>query len=140
MIDDGTRARRTRLLLIAPLSCAPHFLLLRHLSSHRPAACSHDHLSMLLLICALTTVALGAETPEQRVPQALIIGVKKGGTRALLEYLRINDAIRAPGPEVHFFDRYYDRGIDWYRCVHGTLSVVYLPNARSAPVWPAVDT
>lgn len=54
----------------------------------------------------------------RRLPQAIIIGVKKGGTRALLEFLRIHPDVRAPGPEVHFFDRYYDRGLDWYRSVY----------------------
>ncbi len=52
---------------------------------------------------------------EQRLPKALIVGVKKGGTRALLEFLKLNPAIRAHGPEVHFFDRHYDRGTEWYR-------------------------
>jgi len=52
---------------------------------------------------------------SQRLPQAIIIGVKKGGTRALLEFLRVHPDVRAPGPEVHFFDRYYHRGLDWYR-------------------------
>ena len=51
----------------------------------------------------------------RRLPQAIIIGVKKGGTRALLEYLRIHPDVRAPGPEPHFFDRNYDKGLDWYR-------------------------
>lgn len=50
-----------------------------------------------------------------RLPQAIIIGVKKGGTRALLEFLRVHPDIRAPGPEIHFFDRHYDKGLDWYR-------------------------
>jgi len=53
----------------------------------------------------------------KRLPQAIIIGVKKGGTRALLEFLRTHPDVRAPGPEVHFFDRYYDKGLDWYRSV-----------------------
>jgi len=53
----------------------------------------------------------------RRLPQAIIIGVKKGGTRALLEFLRIHPDVRAPGPEVHFFDRHYDRELDWYRSV-----------------------
>lgn len=51
----------------------------------------------------------------KKLPQALIIGVKKGGTRALLEFLRIHPDIRAPGPEPHFFDRHYHRGLEWYR-------------------------
>ncbi|KAG5278274.1 hypothetical protein AALO_G00097140 [Alosa alosa] len=48
-------------------------------------------------------------------PQAIIIGVKKGGTRALLEFLRIHPDVRAVGAEPHFFDRFYDKGLEWYR-------------------------
>ncbi|KAK7940322.1 hypothetical protein WMY93_003648 [Mugilogobius chulae] len=51
----------------------------------------------------------------KRFPQAIIIGVKKGGTRALLEFLRIHPDVRAVGAEPHFFDRFYDKGLDWYR-------------------------
>lgn len=57
----------------------------------------------------------GAGGAQKRLPQALIIGVKKCGTRALLEFLRLHPDIRATGPETHFFDRFYDRGLDWYR-------------------------
>ncbi|XP_035389126.1 heparan sulfate glucosamine 3-O-sulfotransferase 3A1 [Electrophorus electricus] len=52
---------------------------------------------------------------SKRLPQAIIIGVKKGGTRALLEFLRVHPDIRAVGAEPHFFDRNYDNGLDWYR-------------------------
>lgn len=52
---------------------------------------------------------------RRRLPQALIIGVKKGGTRALLEFLRLHPDVKAVGPETHFFDRYYHRGVEWYR-------------------------
>lgn len=51
----------------------------------------------------------------KRLPQAIIIGVKKGGTRALLEFLRIHPDARAFGAEPHFFDRFYERGLEWYR-------------------------
>lgn len=51
----------------------------------------------------------------RRLPHALIIGVKKGGTRALLEFLRLHPDIRALGAEPHFFDRHYARGLTWYR-------------------------
>ncbi|KAK7113511.1 hypothetical protein V1264_012785 [Littorina saxatilis] len=51
----------------------------------------------------------------RRLPGAIIIGVKKAGTRALLEFLRIHPDVQAPGPEPHFFDRNYKRGLDWYR-------------------------
>ncbi|CAL8303179.1 unnamed protein product [Merluccius merluccius] len=52
---------------------------------------------------------------EKKLPQAIIIGVKKGGTRALLEALRVHPDVRAVGNEPHFFDRNYERGLDWYR-------------------------
>ncbi|XP_073684485.1 heparan sulfate (glucosamine) 3-O-sulfotransferase 3-like [Garra rufa] len=54
-------------------------------------------------------------TATRRLPDALIIGVKKGGTRALLEFLRLHPDIRALGSEPHFFDRHYMRGLGWYR-------------------------
>jgi len=55
------------------------------------------------------------EDRTRRLPDAIIIGVKKGGTRALLEFLKVHPDIRAPGPEIHFFDRQYHRGLYWYR-------------------------
>uniref|UniRef100_A0A8C6SCL3 Sulfotransferase n=1 Tax=Neogobius melanostomus TaxID=47308 RepID=A0A8C6SCL3_9GOBI len=52
---------------------------------------------------------------SKKLPQALIVGVKKGGTRALLEFLRVHPDIRALGVEPHFFDRNYGNGLEWYR-------------------------
>ncbi|CAE1259244.1 HS3ST3 [Acanthosepion pharaonis] len=60
----------------------------------------------------IVTIREGA---SKKLPQAIIIGVKKGGTRALLEFLRLHPDIRAPGPEPHFFDRHYNKGLEWYR-------------------------
>ncbi|XP_045899189.1 heparan sulfate glucosamine 3-O-sulfotransferase 3B1-like [Micropterus dolomieu] len=57
------------------------------------------------------------ESESKKLPQAIIIGVKKGGTRALLEFLRLHPDIRAVGAEPHFFDRNYDKGLEWYRRV-----------------------
>lgn len=62
---------------------------------------------------APTTSVNGSES--KKLPQAVIIGVKKGGTRALLEFLRLHPDIRAVGAEPHFFDRNYDKGLEWYR-------------------------
>lgn len=53
--------------------------------------------------------------PSRQLPSALIIGVKKGGTRALLEFLRLHPDIRAAGSEIHFFDHHYSKGFHWYR-------------------------
>ena len=64
---------------------------------------------------------------EHRLPEALIVGVKKSGTFALLKYLSLNPAIRpalrtqTPGQlglnEIHSFDRDVNwlRGVDWYK-------------------------
>lgn len=57
---------------------------------------------------------------SKKLPQAIIIGVKKGGTRALLEFLRVHPDIRAVGAEPHFFDRNYDKGLEWYRYISYT--------------------
>uniref|UniRef100_A0A4W4EIS2 Sulfotransferase n=1 Tax=Electrophorus electricus TaxID=8005 RepID=A0A4W4EIS2_ELEEL len=53
----------------------------------------------------------------QQLPRALIIGVRKGGTRALLEMLNLHPAVVKASQEVHFFDndQNYVRGVSWYR-------------------------
>ena len=49
--------------------------------------------------------------------QCLIIGVRKCGTRALLEMLNLHPRIQKAAGEVHFFDRdeNYLKGLEWYR-------------------------
>lgn len=61
------------------------------------------------------SISIANNFGSKKFPQAIIIGVKKGGTRALLEFLRIHPDVRAVGSEPHFFDRFYDRGLEWYR-------------------------
>lgn len=53
----------------------------------------------------------------RQLPQAIIIGVRKCGTRALLEMLFLHPQIQKAAGEVHFFDRNenYDKGLEWYR-------------------------
>uniref|UniRef100_A0A8B9PEK1 Sulfotransferase n=1 Tax=Apteryx owenii TaxID=8824 RepID=A0A8B9PEK1_APTOW len=46
---------------------------------------------------------------------------KKGGTRAVLEFIRVHPDVRALGTEPHFFDRNYDRGLEWYSLMPRTL-------------------
>ena len=52
---------------------------------------------------------------KRRLPNAIIIGSKKGGTRALLQQLSVHPKIVISGKEVHFFDRHYEEGLEWYR-------------------------
>ncbi|XP_058248265.1 heparan sulfate glucosamine 3-O-sulfotransferase 5-like isoform X2 [Hemibagrus wyckioides] len=53
----------------------------------------------------------------QQLPHAIIIGVRKGGTRALLEMLSLHPAVVKASQEVHFFDsdENYGQGFTWYR-------------------------
>ncbi|XP_072931815.1 heparan sulfate glucosamine 3-O-sulfotransferase 3B1 isoform X2 [Epargyreus clarus] len=79
--------------------------------------------------------------PTKRLPDALIIGVKKCGTRALLEFLRLHPDVRAAGSEVHFFDKFYQKGFEWYRekmppTLEGQVTMEKTPSywvTRSAP-------
>lgn len=59
--------------------------------------------------------SVAQKSGNKKLPNALLVGVKKGGTRAVLEFIRIHPDVRALGTEPHFFDRNYDRGLDWYR-------------------------
>lgn len=54
---------------------------------------------------------------KQRLPQCIIIGVRKCGTRALLEFLDLHPYVAAADDEVHFFDNNanYKQGLEWYR-------------------------
>ncbi|XP_048350121.1 heparan sulfate glucosamine 3-O-sulfotransferase 2 [Sphaerodactylus townsendi] len=74
-----------------------------------------------------------AAPPAKRLPRAIIVGVKKGGTRAVLEFIRGHPAVRALGTEPHFFDRHYQRGLHWYRqlmprTVEGQITIEKTPS------------
>lgn len=65
----------------------------------------------------VTAGLLGPANWTRRLPQCLIIGVRKGGTRAVLKFLSIHPNVVIAGREAHFFDRNarYQLGLDWYR-------------------------
>lgn len=52
----------------------------------------------------------------RKFPSALIIGVRKGGTRALIDMLKCHPDIVAAVSEVHYFDRgeNFAKGVQWY--------------------------
>ncbi|XP_037090910.1 heparan sulfate glucosamine 3-O-sulfotransferase 1-like [Pollicipes pollicipes] len=70
-------------------------------------------------VCAPNSAAGRLRFPhtQRRLPAAIIIGVRKGGTRALLEMINIHPQVMRASREVHFFDRdeNYRRGLEWYR-------------------------
>lgn len=54
---------------------------------------------------------------RQVLPHCIIIGVRKAGTRAVLQYLQLHPDIAVAGYEVHFFDDNvnYSQGLNFYR-------------------------
>ena len=92
----------------------------RDRSKHAAAAaasscCGNVSRSVPATEYTLNNLTVAQRYGNKKLPNALIVGVKKGGTRAVLEFIRIHPDVRALGTEPHFFDRHYDRGLDWYR-------------------------
>lgn len=54
---------------------------------------------------------------SQKLANCIIIGARKCGTRALLEFLNLHPDIRTARQETHYFDQdqIYDKGVEWYR-------------------------
>ncbi|XP_028850913.1 heparan sulfate (glucosamine) 3-O-sulfotransferase 1-like 2 [Denticeps clupeoides] len=82
-------------------------------------------------------------TTAQRLPGAIIIGARKGGTRALLEMLNLHPDVEVAKAEVHYFnlDENYHRGQTWYRAQMpftslGQLTVEKTPGYFTAPLVP----
>jgi hypothetical protein len=77
------------------------------------------HLNILINILFINNLITCAQENNtnyaKRLPQAIIIGAKKCGTRALLKFIGAHPNVSTAGAELHFFDRFYHMGIDWYR-------------------------
>lgn len=75
--------------------------------------------------------------------QCLIIGVRKCGTRALLEMLNLHPRIQKAAGEVHFFDRdeNYIKGLEWYRkkMPHSFRGQITIEKSPSYFVTPEVN-
>ncbi|KAH3847607.1 heparan sulfate glucosamine 3-O-sulfotransferase 1-like [Dreissena polymorpha] len=67
--------------------------------------------------CNSTEKAFIGKNPAKRLPQAIIFGVRKAGTRALLEFLGLHPDIVVNVVEQHFFsnDVNYSKGLEYYR-------------------------
>ncbi len=65
-------------------------------------------------------------SPVRVLPDFLIIGVQKGGTTSLYNYLSEHpDIISARRKEVHFFDQHFRMGVPWYRGNFPTVMYKY---------------
>merc|ERR1719474_1417588 len=62
------------------------------------------------MICA----GYNAVPRHRKLPEAVIIGARKGGTRALLEFVNMNSKIRRAKSETHFYDNNFNKGKQWY--------------------------
>ena len=71
----------------------------------------------------------------KRFPTALIIGVRKGGTRALLEMLKMHPDIVTARNELHYFDRdeNFVQGVQWYidKMPHSTRTQITMEKSPS---------
>lgn len=67
------------------------------------------------VVTAIPTAA-GPNGTVQQLPGTIIIGVRKGGTRALIEMLSLHSQVAAAENEVHFFDweSHFEKGLPWY--------------------------
>lgn len=81
------------------------------------AVCRDDRGQVDAVAVAVRRERVHFARTSRRLPQALIVGVRKCGTRALLEMLFLHPGVQKAAGEVHFFDRdeNYRRGLDWYR-------------------------
>lgn len=75
-----------------------------------------------------------------QLPNFVIIGAMRSGTSSLAGYLASHpDLFMAPRKELHFFNRYFDRGVDWYaeqfagatEAAVGEATPTYIYDARS---------
>lgn len=65
---------------------------------------------------AVQHAARRLDSSRRALPDFLIIGAQKAGTTSLHAYLCEDPKVSSPTTkEVHFFDRYYQRGLGWYR-------------------------
>ncbi len=55
------------------------------------------------------------EPTTTTLPNFVVIGAMRSGSTSLYKYLQAHPAVFMPRKEIHFFDRRWDRGIDWYR-------------------------
>ncbi len=72
-------------------------------------------------------------TASARVlPDFLVIGAQKAGTTSMGRFLRTHpDVFWVPRVEMHYFDRDYDRGLNWYRSWFERRSVIEAHERRT---------
>jgi hypothetical protein len=73
-----------------------------------------------------------ATASSRALPDFLVLGAQKAGTTSLGLFLyRHPDVFWTPRPELHYFDRDFDRGLSWYRSWFARRSVVETHERRT---------
>jgi Sulfotransferase family len=49
------------------------------------------------------------------LPNFVIVGAMRSGSTSLYKYLQVHPQVWMPRKEIHFFDKRWDNGLDWYR-------------------------
>ena len=69
--------------------------------------------------------------PQDRQVDFIIFGAAKCATTWLQQSLTQTPSINMPGPELHFFSREYDKGLDWYRAQFDDCETAQLIGEKS---------
>ena len=68
------------------------------------------------------------------LPDFLILGIQKGGTTSLYNYLLAHPSIHVTHTkEIRYFDRNYDRGENWYRANFPTVFSKFISKRKGTP-------
>ena len=112
-------------LLVPGLSCpCRHYHHLKHAAAVSLALAlivlvvvSEIHLKTDTRRLASSLAVQYSNLTSQVLPHCIIAGVRKCGTRALLEFLRGHSHLELAHSEIHFFDldENYQLGLEWYR-------------------------
>ena len=82
---------------------------------YKPAAFVKSTTDSPVAARKLHTLGTGKNKMSRRFPDGIVIGVQKGGTRALLEMLSSHpNCVKTAEAEIDFFSSHYERGLKWY--------------------------
>ena len=77
---------------------------------------SYIRLFKLVVVKVLVSIPFRLTASQRKLPDFLIIGVAKGGTTSLFSYLSQHPQIEMSREnEIHYFAKYYKKGINYYR-------------------------
>lgn len=65
-----------------------------------------------------------SKSKKRNIVDFLIIGVQKGGTMSVLKNLNKHPEIYVAPKECHFFDLYWDMGLNWYKAAFQTSKLI----------------